>query len=239
MNRPTIMKTTAFRQHLADGKRFYEGYIYQTNRKTYMVYTPEHRCWIDKNGKCWTYALSPRPVSHQNPWGNSVTPTAVKAPPNALKLRSRIMRDINLKDLPSDRAKPGPRSKQNGQAPQEPKEVIESIHQAAQRAGKGPTVLEMPEWPADAPQPAVEIPERAPADGYENTQDYDVLRLLTDLWSRCGGSQEDLKWARDQFTKIGFLLPEVETTLTIVRSSNVTMDELVADLEGLGYKVRA
>jgi hypothetical protein len=251
MNRPTIMKTTAFRQHLLDGKRFYEGYIYQTNRKTYMVYTPEYRVWIDKKGKCYTFGLTDVPKVHQNPLGKKITPTPVKPPEHVdiLKLRERIMRDLNLKDLPSDREKPGPRSKLNGvvpaepKQPREPKEVIEAIHLAAVRSSdgrKGPQVVETSQWPAEPPQdPAVEPPALAPAEGYENTQDYDVLKLLTDLWSRCGGSQEDLEWARTRFTEIGFLLPEVETSLTIVRPGHVTMDELVADLEAAGYKVRA
>ena len=259
MNRPTIMKTTAFRQHLLDGKRFYEGYIYQTNRKTYMVYTPEYRVWIDKKGKCYTFALTDVPKVHQNPLGKKITPTPVKPPEHVdiLKLRARIMRDLDLKDLPSDRAKPGPRSKLNNSEPRkappisDPKEVIETIHNAAVRASdgrKGPQVVQPTEWPSEPPGGLVAavsehvqevLDERAPAEGYENTQDSDVLRLITDLWSRTGGSQEDLEWAYTRFTEIGFLLPEVAADLTIIRPGNVTMDELVADLEGLGYKVQA
>lgn len=251
MTRATIMRTTAFRRHLMDGKRFYEGYIYQTNRKTYMVYTPEYRCWIGKDGRCWAYALVPSPKTHQNPWGNKIQPTQVKPPPHVdvLKLRERIMSDLGVVDLPSDRQTPGKRSKKA--APQDPRTVIEAIHQAAQKTGDGPKVLQPGEWPAEPPggltqtvgdavQHTMEDPpvERAPADGYENTQDYDVLRLITDLWSRCGGSQEDLEWARTRFTEIGFLLPEVETELVVLRPGTVSYDELVADLEGLGYRVQ-
>jgi hypothetical protein len=247
VNRATIMKTTAFRRHLMEGKRFYEGYVYQTNRKTYHVYTPEYRVWIDKKGKCWTYSLTEVPTSHQNPTGTKITPTPVKPPAHVdiLALRTRIMKDLGLKDLPSDRANPGPRAKKNPAVAKQPKEVIEAIHQAAVKAGetsKGPQLVPVGGWPTEPPgdtNGAVpELPERAPEDGYENTQDYDVLRLITDLWSRCGGSAEDLEWAREQFVEIGFLLPEVETQAVITMPGGVSLDELVADMEAMGYKIR-
>lgn len=250
MNRATIMKTTAFRHHLMEGKRFYEGYVYQTNRKTYHIYTPEYRVWIAKDGRCFTYSLTEVPKSFQNPTGTKITPKQVRPPAHVdvLQLRDRIMKDLGLKDPPPDR-EGGRRSTKKAAVAKQPKEVIEAIHEAAQRAGegsKGPQLVTAPAWPAEPPtatdgavaEPEAGLSETAPADGYEETQDYDVLKLLTDLWSRCGGSAEDLEWAREQFVEIGFLLPEVETAAVITMPGGVTLDEMVADLEAMGYKVR-
>ena len=265
--RPTVMDTELFKAALATpNKRFHDGHFYLTQRNTLYAYYPPLRVWIGRDGQCRTYQLASTKKSTQNKSGTKVVPSTATppgtTPEELVRVRAQIMKEYGLRE-PAE-AGVGTREERLSarrnflrslgndapdivkKAPKSPKEVIETIHQAAQRLSAqgdqmGADVLEKS---ADALEDAAETEDAAAwaaeanvVENYEDTLDYDVGKLITDLWSRCGGSQEDLDWAREEFERIGFIPPPIQAQVTLTWDGNVSVDEMVAELASMGYKV--